>query len=409
MKSHAELGPEVVKDPSPDHGRRRLLAGLVSSPIALIALPPLGAVLSAQDPPLSTPNSPFSRAFDFSSLRDWITPNDEFFLRSHFGVPPIALSVYGTGSSSLEHTSTTPATASGISSWPLRITGAVDRERTLALADLSALASVEVVATLECAGNLTGWGGVSNARWTGVRLGDVIRTAAVSARAADVVLIGADGGLDREAGVKAENFARAIPLKKALDSSTILALNMNGAPLPVAHGGPVRAIVPGWYGMDSVKWLREISLSREPFTGFYQTERYYEARRSRAGAIQKTALEQMRIKSQIARPKRGGSVRAGQLVQIAGAAWGGNSEVAAVEVSVDGGAHWSAARLGLEQSSFSWRLWYYDWRPTETGTVEIAARARDVAGYQQPLYRDASIITPYANNWVDRHTVVVTG
>jgi DMSO/TMAO reductase YedYZ molybdopterin-dependent catalytic subunit len=378
-------GPVMKRRYNPTHadhrtGRRNFLARLAALPAAFRAR---GIGYGAQQPPITSPNAPFSRAFNFASLKQWITPTPEFFVRSHFGIPKL------------------PG-----AQWAVKVTGAVERERVFTLDELMKMPATEEVVTLECAGNLVGWGGVSNARWAGVRLSDLLKASGPSASAIEVVLAGADGGAEREAGgIQVDEFARSIPLAKALDAGTILAYEMNGEPLPAIHGGPLRAIVPGWYGMDCVKWVKQIIVAREPFAGFYQRERYYEARR--AGVrVERYPLEAMRLKSQIARPINE-EVLPLKATTVTGAAWCGEAEVARVELSFDGGRAWKEARLGDERSLFAWRLWSYDWTPPARGTYEIVARAHDAKGRAQPLERDPQIITPYANNWADRRTVNV--
>jgi DMSO/TMAO reductase YedYZ molybdopterin-dependent catalytic subunit len=362
---------------SADRNRRNFIARLAAMPFAF----KLGR--APQQPPLTTPNAPFSRAFNFASLKDWITSNSEFFIRSHFGIPK-----------------------KDNSPWTVKVTGAVERERVFTIDELLKLPAIEDVVTLECAGNLVGWGGVSNARWTGVRLGDLLKAAGVREEAIEVVMIGADGGAEREAGGRqVGSFARSLPLAKALDGNTLLAYKMNGEPLPNVHGGPIRAIVPGWYGMDSVKWIIQITVAREPFKGFYQAERYYEARRTGAG-VERFPLGAMRLKSQIARPINE-EVLPLKATTIAGAAWSGDAEIARVELSFDGGRTWKEAKLARERAPFAWRLWSFDWTPPATGSYEIIARAHDARGRAQPFDRDPAIVTPYANNWVDRRTVEV--
>jgi DMSO/TMAO reductase YedYZ molybdopterin-dependent catalytic subunit len=263
----------------------------------------------------------------------------------------------------------------------------------------------EIPVTLECAGNLVGWGGVSNARWAGVPLATLLNEAGLLPGSEQVVLVGADGGVDREAGgMSIDAFARSIPIAKALESSTILATRMNGVPLPAEHGGPVRAIVPGYFGMDSVKWIKEIIVSRESFKGFYQTRRYYETRKVN-GRLVTEELHRMKVKSQIARPGRGGAIVAGPTA-VSGAAWSGESRIQGVKVSVDGGATWKPARLGSDDQISAWRLWSLEWVPV-AGRYDLIARAVDDRGDEQPLDRDPDIITPYANNWADRRTVEV--
>jgi DMSO/TMAO reductase YedYZ molybdopterin-dependent catalytic subunit len=358
--------------------RRDFISFMMAAPLSLVSRAGL-----AQQPPVTSPNSPYSRAFDFASLDGWITPNSEFFVRSHFGIPRL---------------DRTP--------WTVSISGAVARPRTLAVDELAGLPDREEVVTLECAGNLVGWGGVSNARWTGVSLASLLNRAGVGSDATEVILVGADGGPEREAGgIEIDAYARSIPLSKAMDSATLVAFKMNGEALPRVHGGPLRAVIPGWYGMDSVKWLKAIVVAREPFAGFYQARRYYEARRV-GGRVERAPLGAIRLKSQMARPVNGESIGRGP-AKIFGAAWCGDAEIAKVELSFDGGRTWTDAKLGRERAPFAWRIWSYEWTPPAAGAYDIIARASDARGRVQPLARDPQIITPYANNWADRRAVEV--
>ncbi|HVG20893.1 MAG TPA: sulfite oxidase [Blastocatellia bacterium] len=363
-------------------GRRSFLSMMAAGPVALLTGRSRG-LASAQQPPITSPDSPYSRAFDFSSLDGWITPNSEFFVRSHFGIPSL-----------------------GVSPWAVAVSGAVERPRAFTADDLMKLPVREEVVTLECAGNLVGWGGVSNARWAGASLAALLKASGIRADATEVILVGADGGPEREAGgVQVDAYARSIPVAKALDPDTLVAFKMNGEPLPPAHGGPLRAVIPGWYGMDSVKWLKQVVVAREPFTGFYQARRYYEARRV-GGAVERGPLGAMRLKSQMARPINKATLPVAP-VKVFGAAWCGDAEIAKVELSFDGGRSWKGAKLGPDRAPFAWRIWSYDWTPMAAGSFQIIARAHDTRGRAQPLERDPRIITPYANNWADRRTVEV--
>jgi DMSO/TMAO reductase YedYZ molybdopterin-dependent catalytic subunit len=376
------IRPSITNAGPARAGRRDFLSLMIAAPVAVVTGRGPAPAL-AQRPPITSPDSPYSRAFDFASLDGWITPNSEFFVRSHFGIPKL-----------------------DPSPWAVAVSGAVERPRTFTLDDLMKLPAQEEVVTLECAGNLVGWGGVSNARWAGASLAALLKAAGVRADAGEVILVGADGGAEREAGgVQIDAYARGVPLAKALDPATLLAFRMNGEALPPAHGGPLRAIIPGWYGMDSVKWLKQVVVSREPFKGFYQVRRYYEARRV-GGAVERSALGAMRLKSQMARPIDKATLRAGP-VKVFGAAWCGDAEIARVELSFDGGRTWKEAKLGPDRAPFAWRIWSFDWTPAGAGSFEIIARAHDTRGRAQPLERDPQIITPYANNWADRRTVEV--
>ncbi len=366
-----------------DAGRRRLITQLAGLPFAAVWLRGASLARAPQQPPLFSPGSPYSRAFDFSTLKTWITPNPEFFVRSHFGIP-----------------------ARDGSPWMVKISGAVARPRAFTLDELMKMPSREEVVTLECAGNLVGFGGVSNARWTGISLGALLEAVGARQGAVEVVLNGADGGKEREAGgIMVDSFARSIPLAKAMDEHTLLAYRMNGEPLPPEHGGPLRAIVPGWYGMDSVKWLTGITVADKPFKGFYQTERYYVARHERKG-IKRIALHEMLVKSQIARLAESADRRVAQAT-IIGAAWSGEARVERVELSFDGGRSWVEADLNGESAPFAWRLWSYAWKPQAAGSYEIIVRASDSLGRAQPLERNPLALTPYGNNWADRRRLEI--
>jgi DMSO/TMAO reductase YedYZ molybdopterin-dependent catalytic subunit len=388
-----QMKNRIAQKLSSAHLRRRdFLGGLAAAPFAL-AFPAnhspyaSGSRLSLalrQQPPVTLANAPHSRAFPFASLNSWLTPTQDFFVRSHFGIPKIEAS-----------------------RWTLQVKGAVERSRAFSLEEIVKLPAQQEVVTLECSGNPVGWGGVSNARWTGVRLGTLLEACGLRADAVEAVLVGADGGAEREAnGIQVPAYARSIAIKKALDKNTLLAFRINGEPLPAIHGGPLRALIPGFYAMDSVKWIQQIVVNREPFKGFYHTERYYEARRIN-GQIYRNELHDLRIKSQIARPIHKQTLGLAP-TEIVGAAWTtGDAEITKVELSFNRGRSWVDTRLGDEHAPFAWRLWSLDWRPVVAGVYEIIARAHDSKGREQPMERDSTLITPYANNHADRRLIEV--
>jgi DMSO/TMAO reductase YedYZ molybdopterin-dependent catalytic subunit len=177
----------------------------------------------------------------------------------------------------------------------------------------------------------------------------------------------------------------------------LLAYQMNGRDLTANHGFPLRAIVPGWYGMASVKWLKRIVLVDRPFAGYFQTldYAYFERRNGIPSLVPLTEIE---VKTQIARPARQEVVPRSRDYRVHGAAWTGEAEVTRVEVSTDGGKHWSDAKLIGEPIHFAWRLWEWTWRtPSEPGPASIMARATDNRGRVQPMTRDP-----------DRRTVAIS-
>ena len=218
---------------------------------------------------------PANLEMPFGELEGFYTPNERFYIRSHFPVPEVDLAT-----------------------WRLRIEGAVREAREWSLNDLRRLPATTLSATLECAGNSrvflvpkvkgTQWelGAVGNAEWTGVSLGEILRAAAVKEGAREVILEGADRGKISDPPKPAGeiHYARSIPLGKALED-VLLAYEMNGEALPPFHGFPLRAIVPGWYGMAAVKWLQRIVVIEQPYNGYYQTVDYALWQRDDAGAL----------------------------------------------------------------------------------------------------------------------------
>lgn len=314
----------------------------------------------------------------FGLLEGWVTPNEIFYIRSHFPVPQVDLA-----------------------QWQLRVEGAVEKPLALRFDELRTLPTQTIPATLECAGNNrvflvpkvkgTQWesGAVGNAEWTGVSLGEILRRARVKSSAVDVILEGADCGTLSEAPKPAGqiHYARSVPLGKAMDG-VLLALEMNGEPLTPSHGFPLRAIVPGWYGMAAVKWLQRIIVTEKPYDGYYQTVDYAFWQRSPAG-ISLVPISEMQVKAAIARPGINEVIPAGKPYAVAGAAWTAEAEIVKVELSADGGQSWTEASLGEEQARNSWRLWQWNWAvPAEPGRRTLMARATDSRGRTQPMERD---------------------
>ena len=317
-----------------------------------------------------------ARFFDLETpvelLNSWITPVPHFFVRNHMHEP---------GELSAE-------------TWRLNIGGEVEKPITLALADLHKLPSHSLVNTLECAGNgrslhrpqvpgvQWGKGAVSTAKFTGPRLGDVLQRTGVKASGKHVMF----RGLDEVPG-KVPPFIRSIPLEKAMDSDTLIATHMNGAPLTKHHGFPARALVPGWIGAASCKWLTEIKILDSEFVGNFMSPGYrFPNQPVKPGDSVKPedthVLTGLNVKSVISGPLDGSSFKSGKLT-VSGAAWAGEAEVVKVEVSNDGGSTWNPAALGHEQSRYAWRLWSYTWN-AKPGDYVIQSRASDNQGRVQP-------------------------
>ena len=313
----------------------------------------------------------------FSSLGEWITPNELFYVRCHFPVPQI-----------------------DAATWSLQVEGAVTQPVKLTLEALRRLPTQTITATVECAGNGrsflepkvkgVAWdtGAVGNARWTGVLLRDVLEQAGLTSAAVEVILEGADRGALKEAPKPPGeiHYARSVPIAKA-QHDVLLAFAMNDEPLTPEHGFPLRAIVPGWFGMASVKWLQRIIVSDTPFNGYYQSIDYtYWSRRD--GLPTLVPLAEMQTKAQIARPAMNEVVPANITYRVHGAAWAGEAEIEKVELSTDGGASWTPVELLGQAEPSAWRFWEWMWQtPAEPGRCMLIARATDSRGRTQPAER----------------------
>ncbi|MGC0343495.1 sulfite oxidase [Streptomyces sp. SLBN-8D4] len=302
--------------------------------------------------------------------------------------------------------------------WQLSVSGRVRRPLTLDLADLRALPQVTTRVTLECAGNgralLTPrpvsqpWlvEAVGTAEWTGVPLRLLLAAAGVGTGAVDVVGTGADHGVER--GVE-QDYQRALPLDVATgtEPEVLVAYEMNGAPLPPQHGHPLRLVVPGWYGMAHVKWLRELTVTDTPFTGFQQTVAY---RLRQDPGDEGEPVTWIAPRALLVPPgfpdfmSRARVVRPGT-VTLEGRAWSGRAPVTRAEVSTDGGRSWDEADLEPDTGHrWAWRRWHFNWR-AEPGEFVLSARATDAEGHTQPLEQPWNR-GGFANNLVQRVDVV---
>ncbi len=334
--------------------------------------------------------APLNVEMPFSSLREFITPNERFYVRGHFPIPEV-----------------------NAETWRLKVEGAVARPLELSYAELRQMPGQTITATMECAGNGRSFlepkvkgvqwdmGAIGNAQWTGVLLRDVIERAGLQPYGIEAILEGSDKGAIKEPPRPAGeiHYARSIPIKKAM-SNVLLAYEMNGEPLTPDHGYPVRAIVPGWFGMASVKWLQRVTVTERPFGGYYQTIDYvYWEERDGFPTI--VPLAEMKLKAQIARPSMGERVPAGAEYRVFGAAWAGENEVAEVEVSTDGGSNWSGAKLLGDPVPHAWRFWEFTWKtPSKPGKHRLIARAKDPSGQTQPAERNANHGSYMIDHWL---------
>jgi len=315
-----------------------------------------------------------NRETPLADSQSWVTPNRLFFVRSHFDAPDVAPD-----------------------DWTLHVEGCIDRELELSWQQLNSLPQRSVFVTIECAGNgrsfLTQkvegvqWraGAVGHAEWSGVPLKYVLEQAGLTDEAVEILFEGADTGTEKDHDGLMP-FARSLPLEKALHRDTLLATRMNGELLDSSHGKPVRLIVPGWYGVASVKWLRRIEAIGSRFRGYFQSKKYT-YQESTGSGTQTVVVGPMPVKSEIIRPADGSTLGIGTN-RIFGMAWAGEDAVGAVEVSVDGGESWRQAELIGPRAPYSWTLWEYLWEVAGAGQTVLMSRAISEGGAVQPSRHD---------------------
>jgi sulfane dehydrogenase subunit SoxC len=302
------------------------------------------------------------------------------------------------------------------SSWTLTVGGRVARPLALALDDLRRRDAVEVVSTMECAGNGRAalaprpisqpWllEAVGTARWRGVPVRSLLEEAGLLDDAVDVVFTGLDRGVEK--GTE-QNYERALPREVALDEEVLLAYEMNGAPLLPQHGFPLRLVVPGWYGMTNVKWLTSIAAVSEPFAG-YQHAAAYRFRPSEDD--EGTPVTRMAPRALLLPPGIPDFHTRARLLEpgpclLQGRAWSGWAPVARVALSLDGGDTWADAALEPAESRWAWRRWTFGWE-AEPGEYALCCRASDEAGNVQPDEAPWNV-GGYANNAIQRVPVTV--
>jgi DMSO/TMAO reductase YedYZ molybdopterin-dependent catalytic subunit len=299
--------------------------------------------------------------------------------------------------------------------WTLSIGGLVREPLELSMTELRARPSATFPVTMECAGNgrarlsprpisqpwLTE--AIGTAEWTGTPLRPLLEEAGLRDEVVELVFAGADRGIQGEVE---QEYERSLTLDDAMGEDVILAYAMNRGPIPPQHGFPLRLLVPGWYGMTSVKWLTRITAVREPFEGFQQLAYRYRQQPEDDG----TPVTRMDPRSLMIPPgipdfmTRSRIVDAGQHV-LRGRAWSGWGPIERVEVSADGGASWEAAELGGAASPYAWRSWSFDWE-ARPGTAELCCRAADGVGNEQPLEPSWNL-GGFSNNAVQRVSVEV--
>jgi DMSO/TMAO reductase YedYZ molybdopterin-dependent catalytic subunit len=362
------------------------------------AQPPDHAKADARYPGLIVrQNEPRNLETPLSELNQHLTPNEKFYVRSHFAAPPAA----------------DPTT------YRLTVEGHVEKKLDLALDDLKQMEAVSREIVLECAGNSrvflvpavrgAQWshGAVGNANWTGVPLGAILERAKLKAGAVDVVLIGADRGAINSdppsPGVI--HFDRGIPLAKAKADETLLVWEMNKEALPLSHGAPVRAIIGGWYGMASVKWLTRIIVTNRPHAGFWQTIDYSIWKRGAEASPQLIPVTGIEPKAIITSLGPNDVLQVGKSYTVTGLAWAGEQRVKSVELSTDGGTTWSPATLPAA-TALTWVRWSFELTPRAKGDLRVFVRCTDTRGRTQAEKRDPDRRTYMINHLVPVEFVV---
>jgi len=334
-----------------------------------------------------------NRGMPLEALRYPVTPTGLHYLLTHYDIPEVS-----------------------VDEWQLRIEGLISNPLSLSLEEIKARPAITRAVTMECAGNgralLTPrsisqpWlvGAIGTAEWTGTPLCGLLAEAGIDdSSAAEILFTGLDRGVQ---GEQVQYYQRSLSLKEASKEEVLLVYDMNGAPLQPQHGFPLRLIVPGWYGMTSVKWLSHIEAIAEPFEGYQMTSYRYSQSVDDLGE----PVNAIRVRSLMVPPgipdflTRTRLVDAGKVV-LTGRAWAGNLQVARVEVSIDGGRTWSDGELGEQGASFAWRAWSFEWQ-ARPGKQVLCVRATDAEGNVQPTDQPWNY-RGMGNNMIQRVDVIV--
>lgn len=334
-----------------------------------------------------------NKGIPLEGLRYPITPTGMHYLLVHYDIPEV--------------------NANG---WQLRIAGLVSKPINLTLEEIRKRPAQTIAVTMECAGNGRAlfaprrisqpWllEAIGTAEWTGTPLRGLLEEAGLRHDAAEIVFTGLDRGVE---GGELQYYQRSLSRSEATREEVLLAYEMNGEPLQPQHGYPLRLLVPGWYGMASVKWLDRIEAVPEPFHGYQMVQAY---RYARAADDLGEPVSLVRVRALMIPPgipdfmSRTRLLQAGP-VTLTGKAWAGRASVAKVEVSVDGGSIWSEARLGEAISPYAWSPWTFLWNATP-GVYTLCVRATDANQNVQPLDQQWNF-GGYGNNGVQRINVIV--
>lgn len=346
-------------------------------------------LLTSRPPNLETPLHYF---------KELITPEDALFVRWH--THPVPTSV-------------------DLNLWRLRVGGNTEKEIALSMEDIKKLEKVSYTAVIQCSGNgrsffeprvaggQWGNGAMGNCTWGGVRLRDVLNIAGIKPGSVEVTF----DGLDSVVMPSVPDFIKSLPLDKALEDDIILAYEINGKPLPLLNGFPLRLVVPGWYATYWVKSLTEIRVLDKTFEGFWMKPAY-RIPDNPCGCVEpgtspkKTVpINRMTTRSLIIEPENGAALKLGRTLRISGIAFSGGYSIKDVIISVDGGKTWHQTELGRDLGRYSWIQWYYNWRPSKPGKYILMAKATNSIGESQPF---ESLWNPSGYLWNKIERVEVT-
>ena len=314
-------------------------------------------------------DKPYNAETPLKALIGGKTPTGLFYIRNHFEVPSLNADRFN-----------------------LSINGEITQPIEFSLDQLKIFPEKSITVVMECAGNGrssmkpqingTAWnmGAISQAEFTGTPLHNILDKSLLSEQVQEIRFTGADRGKIHSG--ETENYIRSLPVEIANHPDTMVVWKMNGQDLPPQHGYPLRLIVPGWYGMASVKWLYEITAMSQPFNGFFQSQEYVYI--GEEGIPDHTPVTNMRVRSIFTEPDDGAKI-SGDNIHITGIAWSGEGNVQKVELSFDGGDNWLPSNLHPSPTTYGVTRWEFDWHPARTGRHSIIARATDSFGNTQPV------------------------
>lgn len=299
---------------------------------------------------------------DTRQIDSFYSDNQDFYVVQHYGQPTL-----------------------DVTNYKLSITGLVDNPREYTLADLRAKGMFQIDAGFECGGNRPDnlyQGLIGNAQWRGVRLRDILQEAGIQPEGKEIVFFGGDQGTEniRETDVE-QSFARSLPLEDALREENMLALEMNGEPLPQFHGRPLRLLVPGFYGVANVKWLTQIHVQDRRYMGRFMGRDYVTLKKEMIGNQERwveNSVTRIQLKSSVVRVTKLGAQH-----KITGFALNDGTPLRSVEVKIDNGP-WQEATIDPQSSKYSWKLFSLMWDNAAPGEHTIVSRVTDINGHVQP-------------------------